>query len=126
MTLQERIMDDLKASLKEKDAFKKNLLGVVIAEATRYNKEASDIEVIKVIKKQIDSAKLCHTEKEIPLLEVYLPKELTDDELKHRLQPLISDMLINQTSIGDTMKTAKSMLGSDFDGKRVLAILKTL
>lgn len=126
MSLQQRILDDLKQSLIDKDVAKRNLLGVVIAEATRYNKEASDAEVIKAVKKYIDGAKLCHTENEIPLLEVYLPKEISDETMKAIIFQAMDHAKIYRNEMGKLMPLLKEALGPDFDGKRVSAILKTL
>lgn len=125
MTLQEIIEFDLKQALKNRETEKLNLLRVLMVEITKKNKIASDEEVVKCIKKQIESAKLCHTEEEIPLLEVYLPKEMNDLDLFDKLLPLFAIGLDKNTP-GEFMRRSKEILGKDFDGKRVSAILKTL
>jgi uncharacterized protein YqeY len=126
MALQQVIENDLKNALKNRETAKLNLLRVVIAEATKYNKEASDAEVIKAVKKYIDGAKLCHTEEEIPLLEVYLPAEMSDEQMKDLLLIMLAEQGIQKTDVGTIMKAAKVFLDKDFDGKRVSMILKTL
>lgn len=120
MSLQKIIEFDFKQALKDKNAAKRDLLGVLITEFTKKGKEASDEEVVRCIKKQIESAKLCNTLEEIPLLEVYLPREISDEELIAKL----AEVKKNGLPFGDQMKLAKEILGSDFDGKRVSAILK--
>lgn len=126
MTLQETIEFDLREALKNQDIQKRDLLRVVITEITKKSKIASDEEVIKCIKKQIESAKLCNLEHEIVLLTPYLPKEISDDEMAVKLINVISERLIDLKDTGTIMKAAKEVLGKDFDGKRVSAILKTL
>lgn len=126
MTLQERIEDDLRNALKIRETKKLSLLRVLMVEITKKNKITSDEEVIKCIKKQIESAKLCHTEEEIPWLEIYLPKEMSLDDMKVLLVNALNERLINKSDVGTCMKVAKEVLGTDFDGKRVSAILKTL
>lgn len=125
MTLQEKIGDDLKNALKARETQKLSILRVLMVEITKKDKNASDEEVIRCVKKQIDSAKLCHTEEEIPFLETYLPKELSDDDLKDKLIPLFA-IGLSKDNIGEFMKKAKEVLGSNFDGKRVSTILKNL
>ena len=125
MTLQERIEDDLRQAIKNQDRPKKDLIRVLLGEITKKTKTPSDEEVIKCIKKQIESAKLCHTEEEIPFLEVYLPKEMNDLDYFDKLIPLFAIGLGKDTP-GEFMKRAKEILGKDFDGKRVSAILNNL
>lgn len=125
MTLQEIIEFDLRKALKEQDSAKKDLLRVLLTEITKKSKIASDEEVVKCIKKQIESAKLCNTLEEIPLLEVYLPKELSYPELVQKLLPVLEGKT-PPFNVGELMKEAKQVLGSDFDGKRVSEFLKKL
>lgn len=126
MALQERIETDLRLALKAQDAFKRDLLRVLTTEITKKDKIASDEEVIRCIKKQIESAKLCHTEEEIPLLEVYLPEEVSDTFLKVAIGFVMKHNQLTKNDIGKLMPLLKEELGSAFDGKRVSAILKTL
>jgi uncharacterized protein YqeY len=125
VSLQEKIELDLREALKKQDVLKRDLLRVLIGEITKKNKIASDEEVVKCVKKQIESAKLCHTEEEIPLLEVYLPKELSYPELVEKLLPILEGKT-SPFNVGELMKEAKQVLGKDFDGKRVSEFLKKL
>ena len=125
MTLQEIVEFDLKQALKNRETQKLSILRVLMVEITKKNKIASDEEVIKCVKKQIESANLCHTEEEIPFLEVYLPKEMSYTDMLDKLVPLFA-IGLGKHNPGEFMKKAKEVLGADFDGKRVSAILKTL
>ena len=124
--IQEKINADIRTAIMEKDTVKKDLLRVVLAEICRYNKNVSDEEAIKIIKKCIENAKLCNTLNEIPILQSYLPVEKTDDEIIGMLVPVYAGRGIDKNNIGELMKVAKEVLGKDFDGKRVSAILKKI
>ena len=124
--IQERISADIKTAMLEKDNVKKDLLRVVLAEIVRYNKTSTDEEAVKTIKKCIENAKTCNNLDEIPILEAYLPKQLTDEEIVGMLFPVYAGHGIEKTNVGELMKVAKEVLGKDFDGKRVSAILKSM
>lgn len=126
MTLQERIEDDLKHALKNREAQKLSILRVLMVEITKKDKIASDEEVVKCVKKQIESAKLCHTEEEIPFLQVYLPEELSDEKMITIIVLVMKTLHVSKNEMGKLMPLLKEALGPDFDGKRVSAILKTL
>lgn len=133
--LQEKIISDLKIAMIEKDTVKRDLLRVILSEINRIDKLAdtkkvgglvSDEEIVKLLKKGIDSATLCHTEFEIPIYQLYLPQEISDEEISGKLLPVYADRVIDKSNIGELMKVAKEVLGKDFDGKRVSTILKNL
>lgn len=131
--LAEKITADLRKAMIEKDTAKRDLLRVILSEINNIDKLektkkvngiVADEEVIIILKKGIENAKECHTEFEIPIFQLYLPKAMSDQEMSDILIPAFS--LINKTNIGDLMKAAKAVLGSDFDGKRVNNIIKQL
>ena len=128
MTLQERIEDDLHQAIINKDVAKKDLLRVVLAEMLRNTKVTSNEVAIKVLKKQIESAKLCGTLDEIPILQAYLPTEISDELIKETLVDLLG--ILNKTPstivMGDFMKSCKEVFGDKFDGKRITKILKEI
>lgn len=83
-----------------KDKVKFNLLGVLIAEIQRSNlKEVPDTDVIKAIKKLLDSvnesismgSKVEQSEVEKEILLSYLPKQLSEDELLTIMKELIQN-----------------------------------
>lgn len=131
--LVEKITADLRKAMLEKDTVKRDLLRVILSEINKIDKleltkkvdgVVSDEEVIKILKKGIESAKLCNTEFEIPIYELYLPKSMTDDDMRNVLIPVFETL--NTSNVGELMKAAKETLGNNFDGKRVSAIIKTL
>lgn len=115
MTLQEIIELDLRKAMVN-DPSKRDLLRVVLAELSRKNKVSTDVETIAILKKQIESAKLCNTLHEIPLLEAYLPETMPESEIKSILEGIIAENGFIQKDKGPIMGKAKVALGSDFDG----------
>jgi uncharacterized protein YqeY len=131
--LQEQITADLRKAMIEKDTAKRDLLRVILSEINKIDKMektkkvnglVADEEVIIILKKGIESAKECHTEFEIPIYELYLPKSMSDQEMKDILTPFFNTM--NKSNVGELMKLAKEKLGKDFDGKKVNSIIKEL
>jgi len=90
MKLQAQIKKDLSSAMKAKDDVKKDTLRVVIGELGRSDKkELSDDEVIKVLRKLIKYEKEVLDKKGddidsayIKIIENYLPKMATDEEIK--------------------------------------------
>lgn len=111
----EKILNDLKDAMKSQDKFKLSVLRMLKSalqlESINQKGELSDDDVLKVIKKQVkvrkDSAeeytkyeKLDTVEelnKEIAILNVYLPKELTEEEIKKVLDEIFEE--VNPTSM---------------------------
>jgi len=131
--LVEKITADLRKAMLEKDIAKRDLLRVILSEINKIDKledtkkvngMVADEEVLFILKKGIESAKLCHTEFEIPIYELYMPKAMSDQEMWDILIPVFNP--ISKTNIGELMKAAKDALGSNFDGKRVNNVIKQL
>ena len=90
MTLQNKLKDDLKSAMKERDQEKKDALRVIMGEMARSDKKVfSDDEVIKILKKLVKSEKEM-LEKSgqgqmspfITIIEGYLPKLAGEDEIR--------------------------------------------
>jgi uncharacterized protein YqeY len=131
--LVEQIKTDLKQAMLNKDVAKRDLLRVILSEINKIDKLektkkvngiVSDEEVQNICKKGIENAKECHTEFEIPIYELYLPKQLSDQEYKDILIPVFNGM--DKSNVGELMKAAKTVLGGSFDGRRVQAVIKQL
>jgi uncharacterized protein YqeY len=79
-----KIKDDLKIAIKNKDV-KKELLRVLIGEINtvqgRSTTELTDSDIIKIIKKMVNNAKLIMANHEVKILEEYLPKMMSNDEI---------------------------------------------
>ena len=92
--LKEKLLEDLKESMKEKNTIRKNRF-TIIPRSIIINKE-------------------------IEILNEYLPKQLTQEELEQKIKEIIAE--VGATSIKDigvVMKTAKEKIGATADGKAI-------
>lgn len=144
--LLDQIKQSIQTSLKEGDSVRLSTLRMLLS-AIRYQAIATygakgeeamtDEDVLSVIKKQAkerkesieaytkgDRAELALREqKELAILEEFLPKEISDEDLTRLLQPLISS---SETNFGLLMKEAMVLVKGKADGGRVSALLKQL
>jgi uncharacterized protein YqeY len=89
MKLQDKLKDDLKSAMKTRDEAQKDTIRVVMGEMARSDKkQLSDEEIIKILKKLIKSEKEMleksgrgATSPFIAIIEAYLPKMATPDEI---------------------------------------------
>ncbi len=143
--LKETLLEDLKSAMKEKDAVTKNTIQMARAAILQVEKdkqitlEDSDILTIlaKEVKKRKDSLAdyekggredlVEQIKKEIQVLEKYLPKPLSREELEKEIKQIVQEQ--NATSMkdmGKVMKVAKEKIGTRADGKEINEIVKSL
>ena len=146
MTLVERITQDLTAAMKARDAARTSTLRM--AKAALMNKQIDkhgaldDAEAVKVlqtlVKQREDSAEqyakggraeLAENERaEIPVLKVYLPAEVTDEEIGAAVEQAVAETgASSPRDMGKVMKAALAALagsGKSADGKRVNEAVK--
>ena len=143
--LKDKLMEDLKNSMKEKNNLRKNVVQMVRAAILQIEKdkgiEVDDNKILEIIAKEVKTRNdsLVDFEKggredlveqfkqEIAVLSEYLPKQLTKEELKEKLTKIISDL--GATSIKDmgaVMKEAKSQIGTAADGRTINEVVKEL
>ena len=143
--LKEKLLEDLKTAMKEKDEIRKNAVQMVRAAILQVEKDKSiqleDEQIIKIIasevKKRKDSIEeykkgerqdlVSQIEKEIEVLSKYLPKQLSKEEIKTIVEEIIKE--VGATSIkdmGNVMKVAKEKIGASADGKSINEVVKEL
>lgn len=143
--LKEKLMEDLKNAMKEKNINRKNVVQAVRAAVLQVEKdkkiEMDDAKVLEVIskehKKRIDALTdfekagredlILQAKEELSVLEEYLPKKLNEQELTEELKKIIEE--VGATSIkdmGNIMKAVKEKLGVSADGKMVNEIIKKI
>ena len=103
--------------------------------------EISDPEIVKIIQKLVKQRKesaqqytdagrpeLAENElAEAAVMEVYLPKQLSEDELKAELTKIIAEVGASQPSdMGKVMGVATKKLAGLADGRAISAMVKTL
>ena len=141
MSLLHKIKDDSLAARKDRDVIKSALLTTLYSEAAMVGKnngnhETTDAEVIAVVKKFIkgndeviqnvtDQARHEIALQEKALLLAYLPKQLSDDELRVIVGALVetlTDRSIKQT--GKIMAELKAKYSGQYDGAAASKIIK--
>lgn len=127
MNLKEQISNDLKQAMKDKDMVKLNILRVLKGEIERNEQtpngriELTDGDIIKLVKKMIEGIKeSTKDEYEISKLSVYLPKQLSENEIKDIL------VQVNSKNIGEVMKYFKLNHDGLYDAKMVTNLIKEL
>ena len=139
--LAERINNDLKECMKNKDSFKLSVIrmikGAMQLEKKDPRAELTDDEMIKVISKQIKMRNdainefkkadrqdlISQNEKEIEILNSYLPTKLSDEEVNKILDEAFS--LVNPTSSKDMGKIMKEV-SSKVAGRADMSVVSTL
>ena len=136
--LKEKLLEDLKESMKEKNTIRKNVVQMVRAAILQVEKdkhiEVSDDKIVEIIAKEAKKRKdsledfqksgredlIEQINKEIEILNEYLPKQLTQEELEQKIKEIIAE--VGATSIKDigvVMKTEKKKIGATADGKAI-------
>ena len=143
--LKEKLMEDLKLAMKNKDVVRKNTVQMVRAGILQIEKdkgiEVDDDKIIEIIAKSVKGKKdalkdfekaerqdlIEQTKQEIAILEEYLPKQLNKEEIKEIVSKIISDL--GATSIkdmGPVMRQAKAKIGASADGRAINEVVKEL
>lgn len=115
--MNKQIIEDLTAAMKAQDKFKMSVLrmlkSAIQMEAIKEKKELTDDEIVKVIKKQVKTRKDSIEEyekynkldtvedlkKEIEVLSVYLPEELSEEQIISAIDEVFDE--IHPTSMKD-------------------------
>lgn len=146
MSLEKRVMEDLKAAMKAKDqaalrsirAIKAAILLQKTDGSGKTLDEAGEIKLVqKLVKQRQDSldiyAKqgredLAATEKEeIDILKRYLPEQMSDEDLSAFIERVISDTgASSMKDMGKVMGIASQKLAGKADGKTIAAKVKAL
>lgn len=132
MSLQEQIKKDLVAAMKAKDDDKKNALRVILGEFGRQTqKEISDADVIKIVKKLVKSEKevmeRTGATEPTPFMKVaesYLPQMASEEEIRTWIIANVDfDAFKNKMQ---AMKPIMQHFGGNADGNLVKKVLSEL
>lgn len=139
----DQIKDDRIKALKARDEKKKSLLGVLIADACKDEKQPDDMAVIRFVKKFIENAKENlqaaekgggsseskeNAQREIDILMEYLPTQLTGAPLMEAIRQLISleGFELFPSTMGKVMKALGDRYAGQYDGKEASELVKGL
>lgn len=143
--LKEKLLEDLKNSMKDKNINRKNVVQMVRAAILQVEKdkkiELTDEQIIEIIAKEAKKRKESITdyekggredlvkqiEEEIAVLEEYLPKQLSQEEVAEIVKKIIEKTgASNMKDMGNVMKEAKQEIGAAADGKMLSDVVKSL
>ncbi|MBQ9297524.1 MAG: GatB/YqeY domain-containing protein [Clostridia bacterium] len=143
--LKEKLLEDLKNSMKTKNELRKNVVQMVRAAILQVEKdkhiELTDEQIIEIMAKEAKKRKDSITDyekggrqdlvekinEEIKIIEEYLPKQLSKEEVKGIVAEVIKE--VGATSIkdmGNVMKAAKEKIGAASDGRTINEAVKEL
>jgi uncharacterized protein len=147
MSLEQKIMTDLKTAMLAKDqkamrslrAIKAAIILAKTAEGAGGEiKEEEEMKLLqKLLKQRRDSLEIYQKQnredlaqkeqEEIEIIEKFLPAPLTEEELKSAISKIIADTgATSKADIGKVMGAAMKQLGGQSDGKKISAAVKEL
>jgi uncharacterized protein YqeY len=127
MTIQEKVNADLKTAMLQKDEAKKSLLRVVIGEFNRVDKVVDDAKATSILKKMLENAKEQNNAAEIAIINEYLPKELSKEELSAAIEAIINvNNYTTMKDMGKVMTALKDQYAGQYDGKLASELIKSL
>ncbi|MBU5675668.1 GatB/YqeY domain-containing protein [Alkaliphilus sp. MSJ-5] len=145
MSLKERLADQLKNAMKNKDQLRKNVITMIRADIKQIEVdkrvELTDEEVIEIISKQakqrrdsIEEFKKGGREdlveqaaQEVDVLMEYLPEQLSEEEIETIIKEVIADTgATSMKDMGKIMATAMPKLKGRTDGKVVNQIVRKI
>lgn len=145
MALKEKLMVDLKSSMKNKDSIRKNTITMIRAAIKQKEVderiELDDQGIIEIISKQLKEKKnviedfkkgqrqdlVEQTEKEMEILLEYLPKQLSEDDIRKIVMETVKE--VNASSMKDmglVMKSVMPKVKGKADGNTVNKIVKEI
>ncbi len=142
--MRNQILEDLKTAMKNQDKERLSVIRMVkgAIQMSELNKkhELSDAEVIDVISKEIKTRKdsinefkkgnredlIEKTQKEIDILQTYLPKQLSEEELNEIIDKVFDKVKPESSKdMGMVMKELKPLINGKADMGIVSKIVKT-
>ena len=147
MEMEKQIQADMVAAMKAKEAVRLASLRAIKAAITLAktaegaNGEVDDTAIVKIIQKLVKQRKesaqqytdagrpeLAENElAEVAEMEVYLPKQLSEDEVKAELTKIIAEVGASQPSdMGKVMRVATKRLAGLAEGRLISTLVKQL
>ena len=143
--LKEKLLEDLKVSMRDKNVVRKNTVQMIRAAILQIEKDTGsvvdDAKIVDIIAKEMKKKKdamvdfekagrqdlIDQTNEEMKVLEEYLPKQLSKEEIKEIVSKIISDIgATSMKDMGIVMKESKSAIGAGADGKTINEVVKEL
>lgn len=141
--MKKKLLEDMKDAMKEQNEVKKNTIQMVRAAILQVEKdkqvELDNNQIIDIISKEVKKRKdaisdfekggredlVDQTKEEIGYLEVYLPEQLSREEVEAIVKDVIAEVgATSMKDMGMVMKAAKEKIGASSDGKTINEIVK--
>ena len=145
MSLKEKLALDLKESMKNKDIVRKSTVQLVRTAILQVEKDKKvtldDEDILEVIAKQLKQRKdslpeyeksgredlISQLKQEMEVLMEYLPKQLTEDELRPIVEAAVKSVgATGMKDMGKVMEAVMPQVKGRADGKAISAIAKSL
>ncbi len=143
MSLKEKLQEDLKSSMKNKDTIRKSVVTLVRAAIKQYEvdnrTELADEGIIDIISKQLKQRNdslaefekagredlVVETKSEIQVLKEYLPQQLSEEELEKIVIETISEVgASSMKDMGKIMVAIKPKTAGRADGRKINELVK--
>ena len=143
MSLKEKLQEDLKSSMKNKDTVKKSVVTLIRAAIKQHEVdnrvELADDAIIDIISKQLKQRKdslaefvkanrddlVEETKSEIQVLEGYLPQQLSEEELEKIVIETIAEVgATSMKDMGKIMSAIKPKTAGRADGRKINELVK--
>lgn len=145
MTLTERINEDIKTAMKERNKEKlealrsiKSALLLAATEKNADNSEGAEVKMLQKLVKQRKEAAEIYTSQgrteqaeeemaQASVIEQYLPKQMSEEELRSEIKAIISQTGASSPSdLGKVMGMASKKLAGKAEGKEISRVAKEL
>jgi uncharacterized protein YqeY len=145
MSLQDRLMNDLKEAMRSKDVARREAIRMVRAAIQNaeieWQREATDEDVQALIAREVRRRTealemfrqggradlVAEEEAGIAVLEVYLPKQLSRDDIESIVRQIIAQVgATSMSQMGAVMREAMAQLKGQADGRLVNQIVREL
>lgn len=143
MSLKEKLQEDLKSSMKNKDTIKKSVITMIRAAIKQYEVdnrvELSDEGIVDIISKQLKQRNdslaefekagredlIEETKSEIQVLKEYLPQQLSEEELEKIVKETIAEVgATSMKDMGKIMTAIKPRTAGRADGRKINELVK--
>ena len=142
MSLKQKLQEDLKSSMKNKDTVRKSVVTLIRASIKQYEVDRVELDedgIIDVIAKQLKQRRdalvefekagredlIKETEGEIEVLKEYLPQQLSEEELEEIVKSTISEVgATSMKDMGKIMSVIQPKVKGRADGKLINKLVK--
>ena len=144
MSLQQKVMEDMKAAMRAKDAVALEALraiksAILLAQTESSSKDLSEKDELKILQKLVkqrrDSAQIFTEQNRADLaepelnqakiIEKFLPEQLSEEEITAIVKQVISDTgAVSMSDMGKVMGAANAKIAGRADGKTISTIVK--